>query len=123
MKIKLIFIKFILVGILNTIFGYSIFALFLYFGMHYALALFSSTILGIIFNFQTTGLLVFKNKENKLLLKFIAVYAIIYAMSVSLLKIANVFQINLYFAGFITTGLTAVISFVLNKKWVFKGQI
>lgn len=123
MKIKLIFIKFILVGILNTIFGYSIFALFLYFGMHYALALFSSTILGIIFNFKTTGLLVFKNKENKLLLKFIAVYAIIYAMSVSLLKIANVFQINLYFAGFITTGLTAVISFVLNKKWVFKGQI
>ena len=46
-------IKFILVGILNTAFGYSLFALFIFLNMHYSLAVFLSTVLGVLFNFKS----------------------------------------------------------------------
>jgi len=32
------FFRFIFVGILNTIFGYSVFAFFIFVGMHYSIA-------------------------------------------------------------------------------------
>lgn len=121
MKTDLLFIKFILVGILNTIFGYCVFALLLYLGLHYSFAVVLSTILGILFNFKTTGCLVFKNKENKLIFKFFAVYAIICSINILLLRTAEVFHVNLYLAGFVSTGLMAILSFILNKNWVFKG--
>ena len=59
------FIKFLFVGGVNTVFGYSIFALFLFLGMHYAVATLFATILGILFNFKTTGVIVFNNKDNR----------------------------------------------------------
>ena len=120
MKIDMLFIKFILVGILNTLFGYCAFALLIFVGIHYSLAVVISTIAGILFNFKTTGVLVFKNKDNRLIFKFVAVYAIICSLNILLLKIAKIFGLNLYFAGFVTTCIMAVLSFGLNKNWVFK---
>lgn len=121
MKIDWLFIKFILVGILNTAFGYGVFALLLYFGIHYSLAVILSTVAGILFNFKTTGVLVFKNHNNKLIFKFVTVYALICAIGIIFLRIAEIMHINLYFGGLVSTGICAVISFILNKNWVFKG--
>ena len=71
MKIDWLFVKFVLVGILNTAFGYLVFALLLFLGLHYTLAVILSTIAGVLFNFKTTGTLVFKNHNNKLIFKFV----------------------------------------------------
>ena len=59
------FPQFVLVGILNTAFGYGCFALFIYLGLHYTIAVLLGTCLGILFNFKTLGHLVFKNKQNR----------------------------------------------------------
>lgn len=120
MKTDWLFVKFILVGVLNTIFGYGAFALLLYLGLHYSLAVILSTIAGILFNFKTTGTLVFKNYDNKLIFKFVSVYALTCGVGIMFLKAADMMHINLYFAGLISTGFCAIISFILNKNWVFR---
>jgi len=116
------FIKFILVGILNTIFGYGLWALLIYIGLHYALAVILSTILSVLFNFKTTGYLVFKNKDNKLLWKFIQIYILTTCLNILGLKFATIANINLYLAGFFLTGIMAMISFIMQKYYVFRGN-
>lgn len=120
MKIDWLFVKFILVGILNTAFGYGAFALCMYTGLHYSAAVVLSTIAGILFNFKTTGVLVFKNKDNSLIFKFIAVYTLVCITGIIILRLAEIAHINLYFAGLVSTGICAVTAFLLNKNWVFK---
>ncbi|MBS4759614.1 MAG: GtrA family protein [Clostridium sp.] len=120
LKLDFLFVKFVLVGILNTLFGYCAYAVLLFLGLHYSLAVILSTIAGVLFNFKTTGTLVFQNRNNGLIFKFFAVYAIICSINILLLKIAKIFAVNLYLAGFVTTCFMAVLSFLLNKNWVFK---
>lgn len=120
MKIDWLFVKFILVGILNTAFGYGAFALLMYTGLHYSAAVVLSTIAGILFNFKTTGVLVFKNKDNSLIFKFIAVYTLVCITGIIILRLAQIAHINLYLAGLVSTGICAVTAFLLNKNWVFK---
>ena len=115
------FIKYILVGILNTLFGYTIFALLLYTGLHYAVVCILATIICVLFNYKTYGKLVFKNNKNALV-KFVSVYILTTSLSILGLKIAKLYTINLYFAGFIITCVMAVISFILLKSYVFKEQ-
>ena len=122
MKIDWLFVKFILVGILNTVFGYLVFAALLYFGLHYTLAVVLSTIAGVLFNFKTTGTLVFKNNNNKLIFKFVAVYALTCIIGIIVLRLAELVNVNLYFAGMVSTGICAIIAFILNKNWVFKYE-
>ena len=70
--------RFLCVGLLNTLFGYLCFAFFVYLGLHYALAVGLATCAGIVFNFQTTGKIVFNNTRTILIFKFIGVYAFLY---------------------------------------------
>ena len=114
-------IKFLIVGIINTIWGYSVYALFIYLGCDYKIASLVATILGVLFNFKTTGKLVFNSHDNRLIFKFVAVYAILYFFGIGLLKLIKTFIIDDdYIAGLIGLGPGVTFSFVLNKCWVFK---
>jgi len=114
------FIRFIFVGILNTIFGYSLFALFIYFNIHYSLAVFLSTLLGVLFNFKTIGNLVFKSNDNSLIFRFILVYVLIYLLNITFLWLFKINGLeNMYINGLLLLVPLALISFVLNNKFVF----
>lgn len=114
------FLKFILVGIVNTIFGYSVFALLIFLGVHYSLAVLLTTLAAILFNFKTIGVLVFNNKKNSLIFKFFLVYSIIYVLNVGALKIMFLYRVNPYLAQAMILPFLAIISFHLNKALVFK---
>jgi len=116
------FVKFLIVGFINTVFGYSVFALFVFFNFHYTIASLLSTILGVLFNFKTIGQLVFNNNNNNLLIKFIGVYTVSYSLNVAFLRIFNIFNINMFIAGAVLVLPMAVISFTLNQKFVFKEK-
>jgi putative flippase GtrA len=113
------FLKFIFVGGVNTLFGYGLFTLFIFLNIHYAIASLLSTTLGVFFNFKTTGNLVFKSNNNRLIGRFISVYVIIYLLNVVFLKCLSVFNFNLYVSGAILILPLAIASFILNKKFVF----
>lgn len=112
-------IRFLFVGGLNTLFGYIVFALGIFIGLHYSLATFFSIAFGILFNFKTTGSIVFKNHDNKLIFKFFAVYLVSYSLNVFFLYIFNILKISNYIGGLILILPMALMSFILQKKFVF----
>jgi len=114
------FFRFIIVGIINTIFGYSLFALLIYLKFHYSIAVLISTIIGVLFNFKTTGRIVFKNDKNHLLFKFILVYVFTYFLNIGLIKLLTYTKLSMYLIGAICIVPMSVISFLLNKVFVFR---
>ncbi len=115
-------IHFIIMGICNTIFSYSCFALFIYLGVHYTLAVFISTCFGILFSFNTLGRIVFKNHNYKFLIKFLSVYGVLYFVNIFLIKTFYSIYPNYYLAGALTALIVPWFSFFINKFWVFKGR-
>jgi putative flippase GtrA len=115
------FVRFLIVGGINTAFGYGIFALLIFLKFHYAAAALLSTILGVMFNFKTTGRLVFESQDNRLIFKFVGVYVIIYAINTASLGVFNFFRVDMYLAGAAMILPMAMLAFVLNKSLVFKG--
>jgi putative flippase GtrA len=118
-KIDNRFIKYLFVGGINTLFGYGIFSLFIFMNIHYVIASLLSTICGVLFNFKTTGNFVFKSNDNRLIIRFIGVYAIIYLLNVLFLKGLQYFPLNIYESGAVIILPLAIISFLLNRKYVF----
>ena len=113
-------INFLIVGMINTIVGYSLYVFFIYLGVNYALAIFFSTILGVLFNFKTIGKFVFENDDNSLLTKFFLAYVITFVINVSIVFKLRNFGYDDYTAGLIAIIISAIISFVLTKYLVFK---
>jgi len=113
------FIRFLLVGALNTVFGYSVYALLIFMHVHYALAALGGQILGVLFNFKTIGLLVFDRRGNRRFLRFVSVYILTYLLTALLLKLFHAFNVNLYLAGALLLLPMAVLSYFLNRKFVF----
>lgn len=115
-------ILFFLVGGINTVFGYSLYALLLFLHFHYSVASLLATIGGVLFNFKTTGVIVFKNSDNRLLLRFVSVYCVTYAINVGGLRVFHAFQMNMYLAGAILVLPMALLSYMLLKTFVFGGN-
>ena len=113
------FVRFIVVGILNSAFGYGCFALFLFLGLHYTVALLLATVLGVLFNFKSTGALVFGSHDNKLILRFIASYAVVYLVNVLGIKMFAAAGLAPQYGGALMLLPMAVLAFILNKKFVF----
>ncbi len=120
---NILFIKFLLVGGLNTLFGYGLFAFFVWLGLHYTAAVFLSTVLGVLFNFKTTGLLVFKNGDNGLLFKFLGVYIITYLTNITLIKFCSLLGAGVYLAGALAVLPVAALSFIMLKRFVFNKDL
>lgn len=115
------FRRFLAVGVLNSLFGYGCFAFLIFLGLHYSLALLLATVAGVLFNFKTTGYLVFRSSDNRLIFRFAATYAIVYIANVSILKSLLLVGVDLYYGGAILILPMAALSFILNKRFVFKN--
>jgi GtrA-like protein. len=120
-ELKRLFLFFVVGGI-NTIFGYSLYALLLFLHFHYALASLLATVGGVLFNFKTTGIIVFQNHDNRLLYKFVGVYCITYSVNVGCLRIFAAYGTNMYLAGAVLVVPVALLSYSLLKKFVFGGE-
>jgi len=120
------FARFLLVGAINTLFGYFLYGSLILIGINYKLAALLATIIGVLFNFQTTGRLVFGSKNNKLIFRFVLVYVVTFLLNVELLRIVDAIDIGIeqktkmLIAGAILLLPMAVISFVLMKLFVFR---
>jgi putative flippase GtrA len=133
------------VGLINTLFGYLLFIFLIWLNLHYWLALLISQIIGVLFNYKTTGYLVFENKSNKLIFYFFLVYGFMYLINVLelyFLDSSSLYEniLSLSFLDFIDNlplnqdkignaiGQAiviipnSVITFFLNKIFVFKDE-
>ena len=120
------FARFLLVGALNTLFGYFLYGSLILIGLNYKYAVLLATILGVLFNFQTTGRLVFGSQNNKLIFRFVLVYVVTFLLNVEALRIVDAIDIGIeqktkmLIAGAILVLPMAVISFILMKLFVFR---
>jgi putative flippase GtrA len=121
-------LRFFAVGGVNTAFGYGVFALLILLNRHFricspeaelVLAPLISQICGILFNFKTTGTIVFRNRNNRLILRFFAVYSITYLLNYGLLRLFESFGIGRLAGGAILVLPLALLAYFLNKRCVF----
>jgi putative flippase GtrA len=113
------FIRFLLVGGLNTAFGYGVFVGCLWLGMHYAIAGAISTVLGVLFNFKTTGSLVFQSRRNGRLPHFVSVYVFTYVIGTLSIGLMLHFGIPEWLGALILLLPSAILSYLLNRRFVF----
>ncbi len=71
LNIKKQFIRFLIVGILNTAFGYGVYTLFLFLGIQYQIASLAALICGILFSFNTQRKFVFTSTKKGLFIRFV----------------------------------------------------
>lgn len=116
-------LRFFVVGAVNTVFSYLVYVVLILIGAHYNLATLISTILGIIFNFFTTGRIVFRNMENKRFVLFVMVYAFIYLVNILLLRwLIDGLVMDKLLAGALVTLPVALLSYILNANLTFKDK-
>lgn len=132
------FIKFGIVGLSNTLIGYIIYVLSLYFLQWFKLfpsydvyiSQFVMFLLSVAWSFYWNNRFVFSNstnKRNSLLIKLIKTY-ISYAFTslflseVLLVLWVEILEINGYVAPIINLLITVPLNFILQKIWVFKDK-
>lgn len=117
-------VKFLGVGMLNTLFGYGIYAGLVFINLPYLIALFMATLAGIIFNYFSFGRMVFKARGGWLMFwKFILAYAVVYVINAILLSIlTQVFNLNPYLGQVVCILPNVVISWLLMSNWVYKND-
>ncbi len=116
-----LFLNFLMVGLLNTAVGYGIVLLGLWLGLHYSVAIAAATVLGVLFNFKSTGTIVFQSRNNALLMRFVLVDAVIYCLNVA--GVAALVRLGLeeWLACLFLLPPLALISFALNRRYVFSS--
>lgn len=117
-------IRFLLVGILNTVFGYGIYALFCYLEYTPSLAITIATILGTVHSFLWNKFYTFKSKEKSILeiIKFIAVYFISYLINLAIvLYFSRYHNMDKYIIGLASIFVSTIVSYVGHNKFSFKS--
>lgn len=113
------FVRFLLVGLLNTAVGYSIFAALTLSGLGIVPATVGATVMGALFNFKSIGSLVFGASGAKLLPRFLAVYVLQCAANIGALRLFQAAGVPLLIAEAMILPVLAVAAFLLMRHWVF----
>lgn len=122
------FLRYVFVGGLNTVVGYSIYWILLQLGLNYILATAISTVLGTIHSYIWNKKFAFKsNTEGKKktfaeLLRFCSVYAVQYLLNIGLITLfIQYFGLSAEIGGLISLLFCTVISYLGHKFWSFKN--
>lgn len=116
--VRIEFLRFVAVGVLNTAVAYAVFAALLFFHVHYTAATLVGGVAGMLVGFKTTGVYVFKNPDNRRIVRFALVFVLMYGVNVGIQYVLNPF-VNGYASGGFATVLTVFLSYALNRSFVF----
>lgn len=120
------FIRFIFVGVLNTIIGYGTYAIFVFFGMLYLYASILSSVLGVINSFFWNKFFTFKSRKKSIseVIKFIIVYLITLGLGTGFLYIlVDKLGMNEYIAGLLNLVMNIIFGWVGHSLFSFKEKI
>lgn len=112
-------VRFLFTGMLNTVVGYCLYLTGLFTGLVPELALAVATILGAIFNYFSTGRLVFSYRTLDRLPRFIGAYAIIYAVNAAALRWVISLGVPAAIAQALLLPLVVLCSFAIFRLFVF----
>lgn len=108
-----LFARFVAVGIINTAFGYAVYAACILGGMAPQPALIFSFALGIVWNFFTTARLVFKHQGFRRFPVYVLCYLLVYGLNAGGLHIALSMGFSALLAQALLMPFAAVLAFLL----------
>ena len=115
-------LKFLVVGITNTLGGYAFYAALVALGVNYAVALTLEYVAGIAYGFVLNKRWTFKAQGGSLrqVWRYIALYGVIYLLNVGLLMaLVERWGLNPYVSQLILLGFLTLLSFGVQKHWIF----
>jgi putative flippase GtrA len=112
-----VWLRFGLVGLVNTGFGYAVFAVLVLAGVWPGAALAGTTAVAVAFNFQTSRRLVFRT--NGPVLRFVAVYIVVLAANWAALRLLQWCGLPGLGAQALLTLPVAAVSFAGQQRFVF----
>lgn len=115
-------VRFVAVGVLNTAFSYLFYAALVLAGLDYRWSLTVCSAVAIVWNFNTTGRLVFGNRRQALIVKFVVGYGAIYLVNLGLLVLLARLGVGELARQAVALPLIVVLSFLLNRGWVFRDH-
>lgn len=115
-------LRFLFVGVLNTTFSYSLFALLVFIGLHIAAASLFAVLLGILFSFSTQGSIVFGNSSWRAFVRFVLVWLVIYAVYVGTVFAVQCSGFSAYLGGLVAVPVVALLSYFANGQYVFQPE-
>jgi len=116
------FLRFLIVGGLNTVIGYGIYSILVFLGLFPELALLVATILGTAVNYVTTGRLVFGARGNGRLFRFVLVYAVVYLLNAATLRLLLNIGLGPLTAQAIVLPAAVTATFIALRKLVFQQR-
>lgn len=117
--------RFLLVGGINTVVGYSAFILFVSFGLQYLIANTLAMIIGVANSYLWNRFFTFKSKNKALgeIARFSLVYLVSYCVSMVLLYLlVGRLGMSAYLAGFLNIITITLISWFGHKDFSFKER-
>ena len=116
------FLRFLVAGGINTLFGYAIYCEASYAGAPVWLALLIGTVAGILFNFFTTAGYVFRQLTPSRFPRFVVCYVLVYAVNLVLIKFLSFWFEDDKLRQLILVGPMAILSYLLMARFVFTGK-
>ncbi|MGJ0508263.1 MAG: GtrA family protein [Methylocystis sp.] len=116
------FARYLIMGAVNTLFGYGVFYLLLRLTVPPSPALAAATVLGVLFNFVTTGRVVFQNAQTSRLGRFATAYLVVFLFNDALLESAMTFGVTAAAAQAMLLLPCVVLSYALQRAFVFAPE-
>jgi len=113
--------KFLAVGMMNTVIGYSIFALLTVLDFGPSTALVLTYVIAVPVNYFTTGKIVFDITNFKSFLHFIITYVAIYGVNLGALNLLMQLELGQLLAQAIIVPFIAILSFMIFRNFVFRN--
>jgi putative flippase GtrA len=120
-QLRLQFMRFLAVGAANTGFSILVYWAMLWVGLAMPLASLVSLVVGILISFTTQSRFVFDNRDPWKLLPYFIVWSILYAFYLGLTWLLMRCGLDAYAAGFLSTPATVLLSYFLQKAFVFRA--
>jgi|688.fasta_scaffold258371_2 putative flippase GtrA len=114
-----IYIKFILVGILNTFVGYLIFIGFALTNINTTYVLFLSYVCGIIFSFNTYGNLVFNEMSTNSAIRFLLYNVFTYSINLQLIYLICPYTGRIIAMGLLLIPIS-IINFFAHRYYIYR---
>jgi putative flippase GtrA len=115
------FMRYLAVGAANTGFAILVYWAMLWAGLAVSLASLASLVVGILISFTTQSRFVFDNRDPWKLLPYFIVWSILYAFNLGLIWLLMRCGLDAYAAGFLSTPATVLLSYFLQKAFVFRA--
>jgi putative flippase GtrA len=118
------FIKYGLIGVVNTLFGYGIIFIFIYFGVIAEISNFLGYLLGLFLSYYLNKRYNFKSNRGHTedLPRFILGMGIAYLLNLFTMVIAyRLLSIDIYISQIIAGVVYTLSGYVISKIWIFKN--